>query len=236
MRPAVGKHMNIPEIKALIFMKEHSERVPGKNVRPMCGRPLFHWIMDSLIRSQYIQEVIVNTDSISIAENARRNFGAIIHMRPDYLLGDRVGASPLIAYDVAHTKGEYFFQTHSTNPLLRIETIDRAIEAFFGQNEHDSLFSVTSVQKRFYWPDGTPVNHDPSRLIRTQDLPVIYEENSCFYIFTRSSFELSRNRIGERPMLFPIDSMEAWDIDEELDFAVAETLMAKRIAAIACVR
>jgi len=222
--------MNIPEIKALIFMKEHSERVPGKNVRPMCGRPLFHWIMDSLIRSKYIQEVIVNTDSTSIAEDARRNFGAIIHMRPDYLLGDKVGASPIIAYDVAHTEGEYFFQTHSTNPLLRMATIDRAIETFFRQITYDSLFSVTPIQKRFYWSDGRPVNHNPNQVIRTQDLPPILEENSCFYIFSRRSFFQLENRIGERPMLFQIDRIEALDIDEELDFAVAEALMANMIA------
>ena len=223
--------MNIPTVKALVPMKHHSERVPGKNMRPLCGRPLFHWIMESLSRSQYVQEIIVNTDSVEIASNAQRNFDVTIHMRPDYLLGDMVGIQPLIEYDLAHSEGEYYLQTHSTNPLLRAETIDQAVEAFFGQTAHDSLFSVTPIQTRFYRPDGTALNHDPNNLIRTQDLPPIYEENSCIYIFSRTMFNTRKHRIGERPMMFPIDRFEAVDIDEEFDFAMAEALMAKKIAA-----
>ncbi len=221
--------MEIPEVKALIFMKANSERVPGKNLRPLCGRPLFHWIMDSLSCSRFIDEVIINTDSPEIAESAEQAFGATIHMRPERLRGDMVGASPLIEYDLANTEGEYFLQTHSTNPMLSSQTIDNAIEAFFGQSDHDSLFSVTPVTTRMYWPDGRGINHDPDRLIRTQDLEPIYEENSCIYIFSREGFTSRRNRLGCRPMMFEMDRYEAVDIDYEYDFAVAEALMAKAV-------
>jgi CMP-N-acetylneuraminic acid synthetase len=217
--------VNIPEVKALIFMKANSERVPGKNIRPLCGKPLFHWIMESLSRSQFIREVIINTDSPLIAEDAEKHFGATIHFRPDWLCGDMVGASPLIDYDIKNTDGEYFLQTHSTNPMLTAETIDRAIHTFFGQSLHDSLFSVTPVQTRMYWPDGRGINHDPDRLIRTQDLTPILEENSCIYIFSREGFMNRGNRIGCNPMMFPMNRYEAIDIDEEYDFAFTETLM-----------
>lgn len=218
--------MEIPEIKALIFMKGHSERVPGKNLRPLCGRPLFHWIMDTLSRSRFIREVIVDTDSPEIAEDAKDTFGATIHMRPDYLKGDMVNAISLIEYDIAQTNGEYFIQTHSTNPLVRPATIDRAIETYFAQTAHDSLFSVTPVRTRLYWPDGSGINHDPDHLIRTQDLAPVYEENSCLYIFSRTSFTSRRNRLGVRPMMFEMDRSEAVDIDEEFDFSLAAALMA----------
>lgn len=217
--------MEIPDVKALIFMKANSERVPGKNMRPLCGRPLFHWIMESLGRSRFISEVIINTDSPEIAEDAERNFGATIHMRPDWLCGDMVGPSPLLEYDIERTDGEYFLQTHSTNPMLTTETIDTAIQAFFGQSHCDSLFSVTPLKTRMYWSDGRGINHDPDRLIRTQDLEPIYEENSCMYVFSRASFTERRNRIGRNPMMFDMDRYEAIDIDEEYDFAFAEALM-----------
>jgi CMP-N-acetylneuraminic acid synthetase len=68
------------------------------------------------------------------------------------------------------------------------------------------------------------VNHNPNILLRTQDLPPIYEENSCIYIFKRETLIARRNRLGERPLMFEIPAVEAWDIDEELDFTVAETL------------
>lgn len=221
--------MEIPEVKALIFMKANSERVPGKNVRPLCGRPLFHWIMESLGRSRFITEVIINTDSPEIAQDAESTFGATIHMRPESLCGDMVGASPLIGYDLANTGGEYFLQTHSTNPLLSTATIDNAIQAFFGQSVHDSLFSVTPVTTRMYWPDGRGINHDPDRLIRTQDLEPIYEENSCIYVFSRDSFTARDNRLGANPMMFEMDRYEAIDIDYEYDFAFAEALMEKMV-------
>lgn len=212
-------------------MKEYSERVPGKNMRPLCGRPLFHWIMTSLSSSEYIKEIIINTDSNKIAKSAQNNFTVTIHMRPNHLLNIQSNeANQIMEYDLSQTDGEYFIQLHSTNPLLRTETIDSAIESFFEhKEEYDSLMSVTTLQNRYYWSDGSPINHDPEKLIKTQELPVIYEENSNIYIFTRSMFMKYKNRVGKRPLLFPIDQFEAVDIDVEFDFFVAEALMERRL-------
>jgi CMP-N-acetylneuraminic acid synthetase len=221
--------MEIPRIKALVPMKIHSERVPRKNVRPLCGKPMFHWIIEALSKSQYIDEIIIDTDSQEIADSANKNFSVTVLERPDFLLGDMVSMNSIIAYDLSMSNGEYYLQTHSTNPLLRTETIDRAIETFFGQSKHDSLFSVTQLYTRLYWPDGKPVNHDPDNLVRTQDLPPIYEENSCIYIFSRRVFNERQQRLGYDPMIFPMDRLEAVDIDEEVDFAFADVWMARRL-------
>ena len=219
--------MNIPKIKALVPMKGHSERVPHKNIRILAGRPAFHWIMESLSKSKYIDEIIINTDSEEIAESARKNFKVTILERPDFLLGDMVSIQPLIEYDLSQTDGEYYLQTHSTNPMIRTETIDKAIEAFFAQKEHDALFGVTPIQTRFYWKDGTGINHDPQVLIRTQDLEPIYEENSCIYIFSKATNEKCKNRLGTKPMMFPMNELEAADIDTIEDFHWAEFLLTK---------
>lgn len=222
--------MSIPGIKALLFMKRHSERVPRKNMRDFCGRPLFHWIMDSLSQSKYVSEIIINTDSEEIAKSAEENFKVTIHMRPEYLLKITSNeAYQLMAYDLSITEGEYFLQTHSTNPLVRTETIDNAILTFFEQNQHDSLISVTPLHKRFYWSDGRPINHDPDALIKTQELPFVYEENSCIYIFSRQVMKERKNRIGFYPQFFKMDTFESVDIDEMFDFIIAESLMKERI-------
>jgi len=222
--------MSEPCIKALLFMKHHSERVPGKNYRQFCGRPLFHWILDSLTECHYIDEIIINTDSELIANDAQEHFEVTIHKRPPHLLGDMVVANQLIEYDISNSNGDFYLQTHSTNPLLTTDSIKKAIEAFFSQSKYDSLFTVTPLYTRLYRADGIPINHDPQLLIRTQDLPVIYEENSCIYIFSRKMFDNCKNRIGLNPMMFPIDRFEAVDIDEEFDFAVSELLMEKRLS------
>ncbi len=222
--------MDIPPLKALLFMKGHSERVPGKNMRPLCGRPLFHWIVEQLAKSEHISAIIINTDSEEIARSATDHFDVTIHMRPDYLLDIQSDeAYQIMAYDLTKTDGEHFLNAHSTTPLLRAETIDQAIETFFDQREHDSLFSVTPIQSRFYWPDGKAINHDPDALIKTQNLSPIYEENSCIYIFSRAVFTERKNRIGQRPLMFPMDSYEAVDIDDMIDFDVANALMAARL-------
>ena len=217
-----------PRIVALVPMRHHSERVPGKNYRPFAGRPLYHHIVGSLLACPYINSVYIDTDSSYIMEDAPRRFDVHIIERPQHLRSDFTPMNGILLYDVTQVEADYYLQTHSTNPLLRTQTIGAAIEAFLDSQHHDSLFSVTRLQRRLWDAEGRPVNHDPGQLLRTQDLPPIYEENSCLYIFTRSNLESRLNRIGERPLMFEIDRIEAWDIDDEQDFHIAEILYATR--------
>jgi len=132
----------------------------------------------------------------------------------------------VIAHDVELSKAEHFLQTHSTNPLLTANTLERAIYEYFASLPNfDSLFSVTKFQTRFYWESGKPVNHNPQELLRTQDLPPIFEENSNIYLFSKESFiKAGDNRIGLKPKMFVMDKAEAVDIDEEEDWQLAEAL------------
>ena len=211
---------------ALLPMKGHSERVPNKNMKSFNGVPLFHVVLKKLQESKYISEIIVNTDGEAIKASITSEFPKVkIHDRPESIQGDFVSMNEIINYDLQESDGDIYIQTHSTSPLLNINSIDKAIELFINQNEYDSLFSVTKLQTRLYWGDISPVNHNPNELLRTQDLPPVYEENSNFYLFTKESFKQSGNkRIGVKPMMFPIDKIEAVDIDEPEDFIIAEVL------------
>jgi CMP-N-acetylneuraminic acid synthetase len=209
-------------------MKGHSERVPGKNLRPMAGKPLFHWITETLIGAALVDEVIVDTDSDEIEAAVTSAFPSVtVHRRPEHLHGDMVPMHDVVA-EVARVSGhDHILQTHSTNPLLRSSTVDRAISAFRAGGEHDSLMSVTELRTRLYFSDGRPVNHDPAVLIRTQDLEPVLEENSNLYIAPADLIMATGKRVGARPLLFPIPRGEAVDIDEELDFLVAEFLLVR---------
>ena len=218
----------MPRIVALLPMKEHSERVANKNIRPFHGRPLYYHVLISLLACPYIDSVYIDTDSSFIVEDAPRNFDVHIIERPEHLRSDFTPMNDIILYDVTQVEADYYLQTHSTNPLLRPQTITAAIEALLASSEHDSLFSVTRLQRRLWDADGRAVNHDPDQLLRTQDLPPVYEENSCLYIFSKPILEARRNRIGERPLMFEIDRIEAWDIDDEQDFQIAELLYVER--------
>lgn len=215
------------KITALLPMKGHSERVSNKNMKSFNGLPLYHAIAQELKDSKFIDQVIINTDSEVIVQDVNTNFPEFkIHQRPKELMGDMVAMNKIIDHDIQNDDADVFIQTHATNPLLLHKTFDEALNLFIeAPSDFDSIFSVTRYQTRLYWKDGSPINHDPKELLRTQDLPPVYEENSCFYIFTKESFKNSEEkRIGVKPLMHEIDKIEAIDIDENQDFIIAENL------------
>jgi len=218
-------------IVALVPMRHTSERVPGKNYREMAGKPLYFHILTTLKNTPEIAEVVVDTDSPDIMAGVRKYFPDVrILERPEKLRDGMVPMNEILLYDTSQVEGDHYLQTHSTNPLLKAETISKAIRTFIENRErYDSLFSVTRWQTRLYDKDGKAINHNPGELLRTQDLPPVYEENSCLYIFDRENLKERGHRIGEKPLMFEIDAIEAWDIDVELDFLIAEFLMGKRM-------
>jgi CMP-N-acetylneuraminic acid synthetase len=214
-------------IVALMPMRHHSERVPGKNYRLLAGKPLFQHILDTLLECPEISRVAVDTDSPIIIDKLREHYPQVLVIeRPEHLRADTIPMNEVLLHDTSVIPADLYLQTHSTNPLLRSHTISRAIQSLVSQfPAYDSLFSVTRMQTRLWDQLGRPVNHNPAILLRTQDLPPIYEENSCIYLFSRQTLEFRRNRLGERPLLFEIPASEAWDIDEELDFQIADLLV-----------
>jgi len=213
---------------ALVPMRHHSERVPGKNYRPLAGKPLFYHIIATLLGVPEIDAVVVDTDSQPVMDGLRRHFPSVrIIERPERLRAGDIPMNEILLHDTAQAPSQFYLQTHSTNPLLRPETVSRAIQAFLAAYpEKDSLFSVTRLQTRLYDAQAHAINHNPAELLRTQDLPPVYEENSCLYIFNRANLLALRHRIGVRPLMFEIPAAEAWDIDEELDFSIAGFLLA----------
>ena len=216
-------------ICALVPMRHHSQRVPGKNYRVLAGKPLFHHIITTLLTVPEIDEVAVDTDSEPVMDGLRKHFPMVkIINRPEDLRADDIPMNDILIHDSGQVPADFYLQTHSTNPLLKPETVSRAIKSFLADYPNrDSLFSVTRLQSRLYDHHGKAINHDPALLIQTQDLPPIYEENSCLYIFTRQNLLTRHHRVGERPLMFEIETAEAWDIDEELDFTICDFLIRK---------
>lgn len=220
------------EIAALVPMRHHSQRVPEKNFRNLAGKPLYAYILDTLEQVPEIGEIVVDTDSPVIKEGIAATFPTVrVLNRPVELQADEIPMNQILLHDTSLIKAEYYLQTHSTNPLLKSETISRGIQTYLSQRmRYDTLFSVTRLQTRLWDQQGKAVNHNPSELLQTQDLPPIYEENSCLYLFTRKSLEKHQNRIGSSPLMFEIDPAEAWDIDTPLDFEIVEFLISRRKA------
>lgn len=212
---------------ALMPMRHSSERVPGKNYRPFGdGRPLFHHMVDVMLSCPQIDKIVIDTDSELIKEQCTEQFPDVVVLdRPQHLLGGMTPMNDVLLHDISEVPSEFYLQTHSTNPLLTKETMQKAVDAFFDNYPiYDSLFSVTRLQTRLWDSLARAVNHNPNILLRTQDLPPIYEENSCIFIFPGDLMKERHSRIGNRPFMFEMDRLEAQDIDEEIDFRVADLI------------
>lgn len=218
------------KLVALLPIKAHSERIPGKNFREIADKPLFRWVLDVLLSMPEVERIVVNSDAQDLL--ARHGLVSdrrvLLRERKPEICGDEVSMNRVIADDVAAVRADTYLMTHATNPLLTAATLRRALARFDvarSSGQADSLFSVTRVQARFYRADGAPVNHDPAALLRTQDLEPWFEENSCFYLFSPESFARAGSRIGARPLRYEMARSEAVDIDTPDDWAVAEALL-----------
>jgi CMP-N-acetylneuraminic acid synthetase len=221
---------SLPSITALVPMRHHSQRVPQKNYRLLDGKPLYQHILSTLLTVPEIRQIVVDTDSPVIIEGLHSMFPAVkVIDRPKELRADDISMNTILQYDISHAPAEFYLQTHSTNPLLKAETVTRAIKTFLAAYpERDSLFSVTRLQTRLYDQAGRALNHDPRVLIQTQDLPPVFEENSCLYLFSAATLAKNATRIGDTPILFETPREESWDIDEEIDFKLVEMMIQSR--------
>lgn len=216
-------------IVALLPMKAHSARIPGKNFKPFAGKPLYRWILDTLLSIEEVDLVVINTDAeAELTESGlTASDRVMLRQRKPELCGDFVSMNDVLRDDIEAIDADMYLMTHNTNPLLSAETITDAVQAFRA-GDCDSLFTANRFQTRFYTEDGGAINHDPDNLIRTQDLEPWYEENSCLYLFTRQSFAATGARIGKKPLIFETPKIESIDLDEPEDWYLAESVAMRK--------
>jgi CMP-N-acetylneuraminic acid synthetase len=214
---------------ALLPMKANSQRVKGKNFRLLHGKPLFEWVLETLLNIKLVEKIVINTDASDLLNehNITKNNRVLIRHRRPELIGDDVSMNLIIADDIAAVPADTYLMTHATNPMLSSETINSALSKYHQAvcaGYADSLFTVNKVQARFYRADATPINHDPNKLIQTQELEPWFEENSNLYIFSARSFAETNARIGSKPVLHTMTKLESVDIDTPEDWQLAEAI------------
>jgi CMP-N-acetylneuraminic acid synthetase len=220
------------KLTALVPIKENSTRLPNKNFLDFGGEMLFERIFKTLSQVTQIEKIAVNTDSQLVINTCEEKYPNIeIIVRPNHLLGDEITMNSIIEYDLTQLQNNLFLQTHCTNPLLKSDTIERAIDQYLKNlDSFDSLFSVEQIQKRTYFEDGSPINHSFKVMEQTQHLPAIQVENSNLFLFSRQSFlDANRNRIGLKPQLFRMSRSEGIDIDYEEDYLLAKLIMEQQL-------
>ena len=205
-------------IVAILPLRKGSKRIKNKNFKKFNKKPLCHWIINSLKKSKNIHKIIITTDySFSKFDNLIDD-KIILHTRPKKLTNNC--SMNLVIRDVLEKYNfNNFLQAHATSPNLNYLSLDKAINFYFkNYKKYDSIFSVTPIKKRLWSKNLLPINHNLNETPTTQNLKVIYEENSAFYIFNRKGFSLNNNRIGKKPKAFPIPLEESFDIDTKEEF------------------
>lgn len=215
-------------ITALIPIKRNSQRIPNKNFLEINSKPLFYWIIDSLLNSEFVDEIVINYDDDYTLQEVSKYFDSIkFCKRPDKLLGDDISMNKIIESSLKDCTNETIIQVHTTSPLLKTKTIDKAIK--FHLDKKQDIFSVNKLYERFYDKDLRAINHDINTLVQTQDLEPLYVENSAFYIFTKENFRQNNNRINDKSDIFEVIFPENIDIDNFEDFELARIFLEKNI-------
>lgn len=211
---------------AIVPMRHNSERVPGKNYRPLAGIPLYHHVIRTLSAVPEIDLIVIDTDSEFIIADCAEHFPEVqVLLRPEHLRDGAIAMNDVLLNTLDQVDADIALQTHSTNPFLKTETVSAALKLFTEPgHDFDSVFSVTRLQARLWDGQTRAVNHDPSVLLRTQDLAPLFIENSCFFIFAPELLRQRGNRIGARPYMVEMEPLEAVDIDTEDDFALAAAI------------
>lgn len=207
---------------AFVPIRLNSQRVVGKNLRQLGGRPMMTYLLESLAAAKNIDEVYVYCSSREVEHYLPEG---VKFLRRDERLDSNTTLGKEI-YDAftQEVDADIYILAHTTSPFIRTSTIEQAVAAV-ESGEHDSAFSAERVQT-FSWWQGKPLNYSLEHIPRTQDLEPVYVETSAFFIFRRELWRNEHRRIGYKPYIAVTDRIESMDIDNPDDFTLAEAIVA----------
>ncbi len=204
-----------------IPIKENSERVKGKNLRKLNGKPLYQYISEHAKEANVFDDIYIDTNSEEVAEFAKTIGFKVIERLPELAQNTANGNDLLTYHFKLYPDYDYYFQLFATAPYLQTSTIKACWERLISTTEYDSCFTATE-NHGFYWLAGTPMNYRPDILPRSQDMLPVIEETTGLYGITHDSLDKYRCRIGKKPYMHIVNKFEAVDINTEEDWTVAE--------------
>lgn len=209
------------KVAAFVPIKLNSERVPGKNIKKFSdGTPLAHLIQKSLLEAREVDEVYVYCSKSEIKSYLLEG---VHFLRRDPKYDTAAADVNDMFYEFSkQVPADIYVLAHATAPFQRPESIDRGVLAVKNMG-YDSALAVRKMQD-FFWIGGKPFNYDPNQIPRTQDLEEIYMETTGMYIFTHDVITRLRRRIGDKPYLVEMSETESVDINNPIDFEIADAV------------
>lgn len=209
------------KIVAVVPMKLNNSRLPQKNTKPFTnGKPLCNYILSTLLTVNLIDEVYVYCSNPEISNYIPD--GVRYLRRSNKLDQDTTKINEVLSSFARDVPADIYVLAHTTAPFIKKESIERGLLAV-KSGEYDSSFAAKKLQD-FLWKDGAPFNYELDNIPRTQDLPVLYEETSGFYIYRNEVMTKLNRRIGNNPFIVEVGEIESIDIDEAEDFVIADAI------------
>jgi CMP-N-acetylneuraminic acid synthetase len=223
------KSLMIHEVKWMFYKKKGtSTRVSNKNVRALAGKPLFLHVLDTLLSSHTIDKVYLDTESDEVAKFAKERNCYRIN-RPQELANNATDGNKLLLFEASQVpETDIYVQVLPTAPFLTKETIDGAVYELIKEPSLQSAIAVLK-QKQYLWSaDGKPINYTPEKIPNSIDLVPTITETMGLYAIRKDELLKTQTRVGSNPKLFEIPLLEAFDINTEEEFALAQAIFAGR--------
>ena len=206
---------------AVVPLKLNNERLPGKNLKSFTnGKPLLTYMLNTLCKVQNIDEIYVYCSSEEVKEYLPEK---VIFLKRD----PKYNSASTLFYDwmkafTEEIEADIYVLAHVTAPFVKAENIQLGVEKL-QSGIYDSALTVTKLQE-FLWKNDLPFNYSLDKIPRTQDLPPMFTETTGVYAFTKDVFLRKKSRIGDHPFLVEVSKIEACDINEPIDFEIADAI------------
>jgi len=217
---------------AIIPARGGSKRLPNKNILDLNGKPLIAWSIEAAKKSKFIDEIVISSDSEEILEIAKK-YDVNIIKRPDELATDTASSIDVVKHVIENYPGyEYIVLLQPTSPLRTEKHINKAIE-LLEKKKADAVISVCEMDHSPLWSNTLPESLSMENFLRedvknkrSQDLPKYYRLNGAIYICKIDKF-LEKNTffLDKNIYAYIMDKKSSVDIDDEIDFKLAEVLL-----------
>ncbi len=223
-------------ILCVIPARGGSTGLPGKNIKQLMGKPLIAYTIEQAKKSKYIDRVIISTEDEQIAWVSKNYDAEVPFKRPGELAQDKSGMIDVLLHamkwmeDEAAFKFDILVLLHVTTPLRNTEDIDNCIELLVEKNA-DNVFSVTKACRNPYFNMVEVGSDNKVRLVKggsfvtRQSSPEVFDMNSSIYAWWKETLRTKKGLFLEKTRIYLMPRERSIDIDEQLDFRIAEMLL-----------
>lgn len=223
-------------VYAFLPCRAGSERVPKKNIKPFSifKNGLIEVKLKQLIGCSLIDKIILSTNDIEILDyaNSLKNDKISTHQRESSLCSSTTSTDELVAHAISLIPKGHILWTHVTSPFINSTVYEEIILNYYQSlaNGYDSLMTITEL-RAFLWQNDEPYNYDRTKekWPRTQTIKPIQEINSGAFLASADIYRKCNDRIGTKPLLYPLERLISHDIDWPDDFILAESIADKGI-------